>query len=257
MSSENEIPHSRDSTIKFFQQYVADNATSLKGKSVYDLSAGSGFIANLFLQEKASTFLYDLFPDQNKFCSEPCNFIDLQKPFPIESAIADLVICAETMEHLPNQYFFFQEVSRILKPSGKLIITTPNVSSLRSRFSLFIGESEHYSTALPNEYNAFTKWPGNEAGYFSKIFLSGILRLRLLAAINGLSIKRVVPTKRSSTSVWLMIFYPIIYFFSHKNFKKQSKVNPTTTDSLLEIFNLNTSVNILLSKHLIIEFEKR
>jgi SAM-dependent methyltransferase len=256
MSFENEVPHSRQTTVDFFQKYIVNNSELLKNKSVYDLSAGSGFIANLFLQHSALVFLFDMFPNQNKFCPAACSFIDLQKAFPIHSASADIVICAETMEHLPNHYFFFQEASRILKSGGTLIITTPNVSSLRSRFSYFVGESEHYSAALPNEHTAYTKWPTQGEGYFSKIFLSGILRFRLLAALNGLSINKVVPTKRSSTSIWLMVFYPLIYFFSYRNFKKQSELNPEIKNSLMEIFNLNTSLDVLLSKHLIIEFVK-
>jgi SAM-dependent methyltransferase len=252
-----EIPHSRQPTIQFFETYVKTNAKELQGMRVYDLSAGSGFIANLFLQQGAVVFLYDLFPEQNIFCPTTCHFIDLQKPFPIESNSAELLICAETMEHLPNQHFFFQEAARILKPHGKLILTTPNVSSLRSRFSQFVGESEHYSSPLPNEFNAFTKWPQSEEGYFSKIFLSGILRLRLLAAIQGLSIGKVIKTKASSTSVWLLIFYPIIYYFSYKNYRQQVKLNPSGKKTLREIFELNTSLNILVSKHLIIEFDKK
>ncbi len=252
-----EVPHSRKPTIDYFQAYVENNKHTLKGKKVYDLSAGSGFIANLFLQQGAEVFLFDLFPEQNKFSATPCHFIDLQKTFPIESSTADVVICAETMEHLPNQHFFFQEAARILKADGELIITTPNVSSLRSRFSHFVGESEHYSTSLPNEFNAFTNWPESKEGYFSKIFLSGILRLRLLAALQGLSILTILKTKASSTSLWLMIFYPIIYFFSYKNYKKQTRLNLAHQKSLREIFKLNTSLRILLSTHLIIEFRKR
>jgi len=252
-----EILHSRKLTIQFFQEYVENNKQGLVGKRVIDLSAGTGFIANLFLEKKSEVFLFDLFPDQNKYCSQPCQFIDLQKLFPIESNSADIVICAETMEHLPNKHFFFQEVARILKPHGILIITTPNVSSLRGRFSQFIGESEHYSTPLPNEVNAFTKWPESNEGYFSKIFLSGILRLRLLAALQRLSINRIEKTKSSSTSIWLMIFYPLIYYFNFKNYKKESKLNPSQQGVLKEIFHLNVSLKTLLSKHLIIEFQKK
>lgn len=251
-----EVPHSRQPTIDFFQKYVEAPKHDLVGKKVIDLSAGSGFIANLFLEKGADVLLFDLFPDQNKFCAHPCQFIDLQKPFPIESDSADLVICAETMEHLPNQFFFFQEAARILKPNGTLLITTPNVSSLRSRFSQFIGESEHYSTPLPNELNAFTKWPGSRQGYFSKIFLSGILRLRLLAALQGLAICQIEKTKSSSTSICLMVFYPLIYYFSLKNYKKQIRLNPTQQKPLKEVFKWNTSLKILLSKQLIIEFKK-
>ena len=248
-----EIPHSRDNAVKFFEGYTSSKP-ELRGKHVIDLSAGSGYIANLFHKAGADVHLYDLFPEQNKFCPLPCKHIDLQKPFPIADNSADIVILAETIEHLPNQYFFFVEAARILKPGGTLLLTTPNSSSLRSRFSQFLMESEHYSTPAPNELDAFTQWPGSKEGYFSKLFISGILRLRTLAAINGLKIKKAHPTKGSSTSYFLLIYYPVLYYFSRKNYRRQVKADRENTGIYKEIFDLNTSFQLLVSRHLVVEF---
>jgi len=251
-----EVPHSRDNAVKFFEQYTSGNA-GLKGKRVIDLSAGSGYIANLFHEAGTSLELYDLFPEQNKFCPVPCKHIDLQKPFPIADKTADIVILAETIEHLPNQYFFFVETARILKPGGTLLLTTPNSSSLRSRFSQFLMESEHYSTPAPNELNAFTHWPGSKEGYFSKLFISGVLRLRTLAGISGFVIRKIHKTQASSTSKLLLIFYPVIYYFASRAYEKQNKADPANSSTLKEIMKLNTSIEVLTSKHLIVEFSKK
>jgi SAM-dependent methyltransferase len=250
-----EVPHSRDNAVAFFRQYTT--SSDLKGKKIVDLSAGSGYIANMFKDAGADVTLYDLFPEQNKFCPLPCQHIDLQKPYPIADQSVDIAICAETIEHLPNQFFFFQETSRILKPGGILILTTPNSSSLRSRFSQFLMESEHYSHPAPNETDAFTRWPGNKEGYFGKLFISGVLRLRTLAAINGFKIKTVHKTKSSSTSWLLMVYYPFIYYFASRNRKNQMRSDPSNAGSFREIFQLNTSIELLVSKHLIVEFARR
>jgi SAM-dependent methyltransferase len=252
-----EIPHSRESSIRFFENYVEKYRDKLKGKTIYDLSAGSGYVAHLFEKAGAEVRLFDLFLDQNKFAKASCQKINLQEKFPITDSIVDVAICGETIEHFPNQYFFFSEASRIIKPNGILILTTPNSSSLRSRFSQFLMESEHYSTPAPNELNAFTKWEGSGDGYFSKLFISGVLRLRTLAAINGLAIKEIHSSKRSSTSMWLLIFYPVIYFFASKNLKKELKHDPKNSAVYKEIFKINTSLNILLGKHLILEFVRK
>lgn len=253
---EEEIPHSRESALQFFRKYIPENKESIRDKVVYDLSAGSGYIAHLFEEAGAKVWTFDLFPEQNTYSKLPCTKIDLQEKFPIEDSTVDIALCGETIEHFPNQYFFFKETARILKPNGTLILTTPNSSSLRSRLSQFLMESEHYSTPAPNELDAFTRWEGSKEGYFSKLFISGVLRLRTLAAINGLNIKLIHPTKRSSTSIWLMIFYPFIYFFGKKNLKKQLKQDPKNAKVYKEIFEVNTSLNVLLGKHLIIEFIK-
>jgi SAM-dependent methyltransferase len=254
-----EIPHSRSLSLDFFEKYVATQALNLKNSEVYDLSAGSGYIINLFKEQGANVHLFDLLPNNNQFCEIACKPINLQENFPIGNQVADVVICAETIEHLPNQHLFFKEVSRILKKNGKLILTTPNPSSLRSRFSQFVGESEHYNSPLPNEHNAFTIWgnPSLNEGYFSKLFISGVLRLRTLAALQNLNIEQIVKTNGSSTSRLLLIFYPFIYYFSRKTFKKHVKEMPQFKNSFQEIFNINTSKSILLSNHLILIFVKK
>ncbi len=252
---EPEVAHTRESALLFFKDYIARERKDLTHKTVIDLSAGTGYICKMFEDAGVNVMGYELFPEENKFFSKPLQKIDLQQTFPIEPERADIVICAETIEHLPNQFFLFQEVQRILKPGGVLILTTPNTSSMRSRFSQFLMESEHYSEPAPNEINAFTPW--GSSGYFGKLFLSGVLRLRTLAAINGLRLKTIHKTKSSSTSVVLMILcYPIFWYFNSKALKKQLQRDPQNKSTYREIYAINTSNTVLLSKHLIMEFEK-
>ncbi len=252
------VDHSREGALTFFRNYTQQKKAWLSTKTICDLSAGRGYIIHLFEETGATVKPFDLFPNQNQFAKTTVQHIDLQKQFPIEDHSIDLVICCETIEHLPNQYFLFQEVSRILKTGGVFILTTPNTSSLRSRFSQFMMESEHYGAPAPNELNAFTKWDNSNDGYFSKIFLSGVLRLRTLAAINNLILKQIHPTKRSSTSYLLLIlWYPALYYFNRKAMKLQIKNDPENSETYREIFKLNTSFDVLLGKHLIMEFEKR
>ncbi len=251
-----QVEHSRDSALHFFQKYTTLHKHDLSQKKVIDLSAGSGYIAHLFEEAGATVILYDLFPDQNKYATATCQFIDLQKTFPIESNTADIVICAETIEHLPNQHHLFVEVSRILKSDGVFVLTTPNTSSLRSRFAQFMMESEHYSTPAPNELNAFVSWDKKEGGYFSKLFISGVLRLRTLAAINQLHLIKIHPSARSSTSIWMLVFYPILYFFNKRVLRRQVKNDSKNATTYNTIFKINTSLPVLLGKHLILEFKK-
>lgn len=257
MSTPPEVDHSRESAVRFFLDYVKTYGNELRSKKVCDLSAGRGYIARLFEEVGAAITAFDLFPDQNRYLKSPVSKIDLQRNFPIADNSQDLVIFCETIEHLPNQYFLFQEASKILKPKGTFILTTPNTSSLRSRFSQFIMESEHYGAPAPNELNAYTSWEEGKDGYFSKIFLSGVLRLRTLAALNHLELKKIHPSKRSSTSAFLLFWFPLLYYFNLRAMKKQIRKDPTHASTYRAIFKLNTSMDVLLGKHLIMEFEKK
>ncbi|MEJ0057833.1 MAG: class I SAM-dependent methyltransferase [Bacteroidota bacterium] len=196
-----ETPHSRDNALVFFSTYTQHNADKLKGRIVVDLSAGCGYIAHLFEEAGAVVVPYDLFPENNTFTKAACRPIDLQKTFPIESNSADYVILSETIEHIPDHVFLFTEVARIIKPGGIFLLTTPNSSSLRSRFSQFVTESEHYGTPPPNEITAFVSWNEGQR-YYGKLFVSGVQRLRTLAAINDLKIKKVYPSQRSSNILY-------------------------------------------------------
>jgi SAM-dependent methyltransferase len=251
------VDHSREGALSFFRSYIENRGERLGSLKVCDLSAGRGFIASLFENAGAEVHAFDLSPDQNRFLKSPVKKIDLQQKFPIDDAAMDMALCCETIEHLPNQYFLFQETARILKPGGIFFLTTPNSSSLRSRFSQFMMESEHYSEPAPTELNAFTSWEGSKDGYFSKIFISGVLRLRTLAALNGLILKKIHPSKRSSTSVLMLVWFPFLCYVNWKAMKKQIKIDPANANTYRTIFKINTSLDVLLGKHLIMEFERK
>jgi SAM-dependent methyltransferase len=46
-------------------------------------------------------------------------------PFPLDDTAFDLVLCAETVEHVRDLQLFLSEVRRVLRPGGELALTTP------------------------------------------------------------------------------------------------------------------------------------
>lgn len=62
------------------------------------------------------------------------DLFDAEKdPFPYTDAYFDTVLCCELLEHLTlDPLFMMAEINRILKPGGHLVLTTPNLASLRS-----------------------------------------------------------------------------------------------------------------------------
>lgn len=63
---------------------------------------------------------------------------NFESPLPLPSTIADIVISLEVIEHIANSERFLDEISRILKPNGHLILSTPNVGFLGSRLNYLI-----------------------------------------------------------------------------------------------------------------------
>jgi 2-polyprenyl-3-methyl-5-hydroxy-6-metoxy-1,4-benzoquinol methylase len=63
--------------------------------------------------------------------------VDLLKRLPYDDASFDVVLLVEVIEHLENHRIAVGELARILKPGGVLILTTPNIMRLNSRFHFF------------------------------------------------------------------------------------------------------------------------
>ena len=75
----------------------------------------------------------DLFPELFEFSPVECTKVDITRPFPYPENFFDLIIAIEVSEHIIDHENFFSESGRILKPEGKLYITTPNILTLKSR----------------------------------------------------------------------------------------------------------------------------
>jgi ubiquinone/menaquinone biosynthesis C-methylase UbiE len=51
--------------------------------------------------------------------------LDPDAPLPLDDAAFDLVLCAETAEHVRDVQLLLSEIRRVLRPGGELALTTP------------------------------------------------------------------------------------------------------------------------------------
>jgi SAM-dependent methyltransferase len=63
--------------------------------------------------------------------------VDLHAPLPYPDAAYDVVILSEVVEHLFSFIPVVREAGRVLKPGGFLILSTPNLARLHSRWHYF------------------------------------------------------------------------------------------------------------------------
>lgn len=241
--------------------FIKLNAKEFKNKQVIDLPAGTGITSKTLKDVDANVIAYDLFPEFFKTEGISCSYADIMDKIPQENNTADWIICQEGIEHFENQFHALKEFNRLLKLNGKLVVTTPNYSNLRSKFSYLISESEYFSKFMsPNEIDSiWLTQKGDERIYFGHIFLIGIQHLRCLAALSGFKINKIYRVRTNKTSVWLLpIFYPFIYLFNWLVYKKALKkaANKEAKKIYHEIFKLNTSISILTDSHLFVELEK-
>lgn len=112
----------------------------LTGRNALDAAAGNGFMTQWLLNQGFNVKALDICRDNWEVPNILCEYSDFNEGIEASDNTFDLVVSIETIEHLENPFYFVREISRVLKPNGIAIISTPNVHSIRSRIKyLFCG----------------------------------------------------------------------------------------------------------------------
>jgi len=253
-------------SIKFYvKRYLYEIREELKNKTVIDFPAGNGATSEILTELGCNVAPYDLFPEYFLFKDIVCKRANIADNIPVENGHADYVICQEGIEHFSDQLKAFKEFARVLKRGGRLILTTPSYSNLKSKFSYLLFEGEYFNKFMPpNEIDSI--WMSDQSIskeiYHGHIFLVGIQRLRILAKLSGLRISNVIYTRTNKTSLILFpLFYPFILLSSWLTYTKALRKNreiPNTVKKKIykEQLSLNINPRILLDSHTFIVFEK-
>lgn len=129
--------------------------------------------------------------------------VDMTSKFDFPSASFDYVVSIEGIEHIENHFTFLREVRRVLKPGGKLILTTPNVLSLESRWNFFVS-GFHQLAEKPIPLNS-------ENMYFEHINPIPFHQLYFACEKAGLRVQELKTRRMRKGSQFLyFLFYPLI-----------------------------------------------
>jgi ubiquinone/menaquinone biosynthesis C-methylase UbiE len=228
-------------------------------KVAIDLPAGNGETSRFLRQRGFEVHAFDLFPEFFLDEGLKITYCNINEGIPFPDSSADLIICQEGIEHFCDQTTAFREFNRVLHKTGKMVITTPNHSSLKSKLSYLLNESEKYSRIMSvNEYDSI--WynrDDNENQYYGHVFMIGITKLRLLGKMAGFKIVKVhFSHVKLSNVILLLIFYPFIFFTSFINYFRNSAKKTCAKSTYWELLKLNISPKIMVDGSLVVEFEK-
>ncbi len=247
------------------KRYLNSIKDDLNNAVVLDLAAGSGVTSEILLELGAKVEAFDLFPEYFVLKDIPCTRADILDRIPLPDAYADFIICQEGVEHFSDQFRAYREFNRLLKPGGKLIITTPSYSNLKAKLGYLLFECEGLNHLMPpNELDSvwLSQKSLNDEIYYGHIFLTGIQKLRVIGKLTGFKIDRVIFTRINKTSLFLLIlFYPLILLSSYITYKKCMKrntkvINSTKAKVYHEQLSLNNSPKVLIDSHTFVVYEK-
>lgn len=100
---------------------------------VVDLGAGRGDLSERLVAAGHDVIAVERYVEQFRAKRVPLVDADLNGRWPFESSSFDLAMAVEILEHLENPRGFFRELSRVLKPRGVAVVSTPNITSALSR----------------------------------------------------------------------------------------------------------------------------
>ncbi|MCX7661416.1 MAG: class I SAM-dependent methyltransferase [Candidatus Omnitrophica bacterium] len=103
-----------------------------------DAGAGEGILSYRLKQMGFEVYTLDIDDSFFKIAEVDFKKSDLNQVLPYKDEFFDYIICVEVIEHLQNTFSLIREFYRILKPKGKLVITTPNIQNLLSRVKFFL-----------------------------------------------------------------------------------------------------------------------
>ena len=104
-----------------------------KAKHVLDYGCGPGFGSEILSRYAKKVIAVDIRTKainyaKSKYIKPNLSFqiISSSKPLPFEDNYFDVIISSHVIEHIPNVSSYLNELNRILKVNGVLILSTPN-----------------------------------------------------------------------------------------------------------------------------------
>lgn len=219
------MPGTHERFLPFFQKHYEG-----KQCSILDIGAGHGAMTQRLHQMGHQVSACDLFPEYFRFSEVACTKVDIMEPFPYPDQSFEVAIAIEVMEHIPDHENFFKEVFRILKPGGKVFLSTPNILSLKSRIR-FLFSGFYYS---------FKPLDLNRHDGLQHVASLTVDQYNYVAMKHGFRAAKVQIDRRQKSSRGWLVLYPLMRVFTR--WKKTGMQH--------------NSMDLLLGRLLFMEYEK-
>jgi SAM-dependent methyltransferase len=121
-----------------FTQYmvkVRDYLSSQPRGRVLDLPAGGGQFTDALRENDFEVISADINREREDYV-----YADMTERLPFEDEHFDYAVCLEGIEHVVRPYDLMQELFRVTRSGGQVILSTPNIACMYSRLQfLFTG----------------------------------------------------------------------------------------------------------------------
>jgi SAM-dependent methyltransferase len=214
------------------------------GQRILDLPAGNGLLAARLRADGHTVVCADINREKVDYV-----FADLNERLPFADGEFDAVSCMEGIEHTLEPTVLIRELCRITKPGGRIILTTPNIQNVFSRFKFL----------CTGCFFLFSPWgnchlqPGElkDRGHISPL---GYLQLRYFFRYRGAKLVAVQGDrwKKKWLLPLLLPFLALGWVWSRMELSRQKEATAEHREMLQHLF----SPAALFGRSLILVFEK-
>lgn len=122
-----------------------------ENNKVLDIGCYDGTIGNLLKKNNNQVYGIEISKEAAEIAIKrglKVKIQNIESRFDFENNFFDVVVAGEIIEHILDTDFFIDEIKRVLKPGGFLVLSTPNVASLGRRILLLLGKNPFFEAAF-------------------------------------------------------------------------------------------------------------
>lgn len=128
------------------------------GGRALDAGCSSGYLAERLVQRGFEVVGLELDADAGQAAERWCTQVivgDVERmEIPLEAESFDLVLCGDIVEHLRDPGAALAKLRPLLKPGGRLVLSTPNVANWAIRLSLLFGRFRYTERGILDRTHA-------------------------------------------------------------------------------------------------------
>ncbi|MFA4889369.1 MAG: class I SAM-dependent methyltransferase [Candidatus Omnitrophota bacterium] len=232
----------------FLLEKIAGIFSNERRGKVLDLGCGGGDYAKRLKDLGCDVIAGDIDKNRFKYHKEiEFRHCDITKQMPFADNSFDYVLLMEVVEHLRNPYMVIPEINRVIKKGGFLILSTPNILNLESRFRfLFEGAYEYFREPPLDQVNN-----PKEVIFNLHLVPYRYHELEYLLSACGFKISSIFTSVYQGYGLWFAL--PIIKF---QAWQKQRRARKKGGVDYRRINKILLSKELLFGRHLIIKAEK-
>lgn len=213
---------------------------------VLDIPCGAGAFTLRLLEKGKEVYAGDV---KNLLQIEAPRFFlaDMNTRLPFENGYFDAVVSIDGIEHLKRPFDFVAEAARILRKGGVLIISTPNISALRSRWRFLL--TGHHNKG---------KTPLDELrpSPLHHINLMSFPALRYMLHRSGVVIEKIAANRMKLVSLAYGLLVPFVFLTTAWVYEREEK-DPRQRARNHEIMKQAFSAPVLFGETIILKARRR